>query len=106
MPELAALHAGFDELLEAVETTFRLRPEAPVASEPLPDLRARYLAIQRPLRGDARAQELLAELDEMVDAANGLAAAAGLESVDASGGPEAEPERYPRVPAWLTRIWS
>jgi uncharacterized membrane protein YccC len=102
LPELEPLRTGFDELLAIVETTFRLRPEAPSASVPLPDLRERYGEIQRDLRG----RDLVAELDEMVDAANGLAAAAGLESVDADPSPAEEPERQRWTPAWLARIWS
>ncbi len=106
LPQLEPLRTGFDELLTTVELTLRLRPEDPPASASLPDLRERHVAIQRELRGDAPAQDLLAELDEMVDAANGVAAAAGLESVDADASEPEEPERQRWTPAWLARIWS
>jgi uncharacterized membrane protein YccC len=106
LPQLEAMRADFDAQLESVETTFRLRPDEPVSTEPLPDLRERYVEIQRSLRGDVSTQELLPELDEMVDAANGLAAATGLESADADAAPPEEPDRSRRTPAWLARIWS
>jgi uncharacterized membrane protein YccC len=106
LPQLEAMRADFDAQLQHVETTFRLRPDEPISSEQLPDLRERYVELQRSLRGDVSAQELLAELDEMVDAANGLAAATGLESVDGEGAPPEEPDRSRRTPAWLARIWS
>jgi uncharacterized membrane protein YccC len=105
-PELAPLRSGLVELLATVETTLRQDPEEPASSQRLPDLRDRYIEIQRAMRADPQAQELLAELDEMVDAANGLAAAAGLESVDADADHAAEPDRPRRTPAWLARIWS
>lgn len=106
LPELKPLRAGFDELLDRVETQFRLYPEAPATTDPVPDLRDRYVELQRRLRDDAQSQELLTELDEMVDASNGLAAAAGLEAVDGDPPSAAEPVRQRRTPAWLARIWS
>ncbi len=106
LPELEPIRRAMDELLASVEMTFRLRPEEPAGSEPLPDLREHYVEIHRALRAEAPARELLAELDEMVDAANGLAAAAGLESVDTGAPAPDEPERPQRAPAWLARIWS
>ena len=108
LPELEPLQTGLDELLADVETTFRLHPDQPepTADVALPRLRERYVEIQRALRGDPRAQELLAELDEVVDAANGLAAAAGLDSIDADSAPAAQPPAQRRqAPAWLARIW-
>ena len=48
----------------------------------LPDLRASYDALERAAPHDADGEALLLDLDEIVDAANGLAALAGLESDD------------------------
>jgi uncharacterized membrane protein YccC len=104
-PELEPMRAGLDQLLARVEARFRFHPEQPASAEALPDLRERYVEIQRGLRHDAQAQELLSELDETVDAANGLAAAAGLESVDADATEAPEPERQRRAPTWLARMW-
>ncbi len=56
----------------------RLAPRSP----PLPDLRASYAALERGAPRDAEGEALLLDLDEIVDAANGLAALAGLESLD------------------------
>ena len=106
LPELEPLRNGMDELLTRVETTLRHDPEQPSPPGPLPDLRERHGEIRRALRGDAQAPELLDELDEMVDAANSLASAAGLESVDEDEDVDRQPIRARRTPAWLVRIWS
>jgi uncharacterized membrane protein YccC len=78
-PELQPLQAGIDEVLEEVETSLRARPQQEPTPHELPDVRARFEAYQRACGEDADALALLAELDEIVDAANSLAAAAGLE---------------------------
>ena len=106
LPELEPLHSGIDGLLTSVETTVRQHPEQSSSSERLPDLRERYIEVQRALRAHEQAAELLSELDEMVDAANGLAAAAGLEAVDIDQAPEEEPARQRSAPAWFARIRS
>lgn len=73
LPELSPLVRAVDQQLETVES--RLRSETPEDGDgvesPLPDLRAAYEAFERarPAHGD----QLLAELDEIVDAANSLA---------------------------------
>jgi hypothetical protein len=54
----------------------------PAPAPALPDLRASYDALERTAPGDPDGVALLSELDEIVDAANGLAALAGLESID------------------------
>jgi hypothetical protein len=87
-PRLRPLQDGIDEVLEEVETSLRARPQQEPVSRELPDIRARFEALQREADDDDDALALLAELDEIVDAANGLAAAAGLESAE---GDEAEP---------------
>ena len=79
-PGLQALQEGIDEVLEEVEASLRARPQQEPAAHELPDIRALFEAFQRACGDDADALALLAELDEMVDAANSLAAAAGLES--------------------------
>src|SRR6202042_3488399 len=66
-PRLAGLATSLDALLAIVEDALRsgTRP----AAQSLPDLRAEYDAL---VAGDgAAAPELAAELDELVDAANG-----------------------------------
>jgi uncharacterized membrane protein YccC len=88
-PGLQPLQEGIDEVLEAVEASLRARPQQEPTPRELPDIRARFEAFQQECGGDADALALLAELDEIVDAANGLAAAAGLEGSDEDDRPEA-----------------
>jgi uncharacterized membrane protein YccC len=102
LPELEPMRADLDELLETIEMTFRARPDTAAGGDPLPDLRERYEEIQPSLRGAPWTREVLAELDEIVDAADGLAAAAGLEALVAD---TPSPARRPRIPPWLARAW-
>jgi hypothetical protein len=88
-PGLHPLQAGIDEVLEVVEASLRARPQQEPTPRQLPDIRARFEAFQREAGDDADALGLLAELDEIVDAADGLAAAAGLEGSDEADRPEA-----------------
>ena len=98
--------ADLDELLETIEMTFRARPDNAAGGDPLPDLRERYDEIQPSRRGAPWTRQVLAELDEIVDAADGLAAAAGLEAVVAdTPSPTESPTRRPRIPPWLARAW-
>ncbi|MBV9714387.1 MAG: FUSC family protein [Solirubrobacterales bacterium] len=79
LPALARLAADVDRLLASVEVTLAGRPEkAPVADD-WPDLRAEFLAFEHACPKDSEAALLVRELDEIVDAANGLAAVTGLE---------------------------
>jgi uncharacterized membrane protein YccC len=78
-PELRPLQAGIDEVLAEVQASLRDRPQQEPMAHELPDVRARFEAFQRASGDDADALALLAELDEMVDAANSMAAAVGLE---------------------------
>ncbi len=78
-PGLRPLQTGIDEVLGEVEASLRARPQQEPTPHELPDVRARFEAFQRECGEDADALALLAELDEMVDAANSLAAASGLE---------------------------
>ncbi len=78
-PELQPLQEGLDEVLAQVEASLRARPQREPTPHELPDVRARFDAFRRARGDDPDALALVAELDEMVDAANGLAAAAGLE---------------------------
>lgn len=86
VPELEPLRERMDALLARVEMTLRAHPDPTPADVSLPDLRESYGRLARVLRGRPEAGELLVELDEMVDAANGLASLAGLEAVDAERG--------------------
>jgi uncharacterized membrane protein YccC len=94
MPELTPLKDGVDALLASVEATLRPHPQGSRSPTSLPDLRERYGGVRRSVRAEDQAADLLAGLDEMVDAANGVASAAGLESVDTGGTSDEEPERH------------
>lgn len=85
-PGLEPLKDGIDELLGDVESSLRARPDEEPAARDLPDIRSRYDAFERDCGRDEDSRALLAQLDEMVDAANSLAAAAGLESAAEDGG--------------------
>ncbi|MFL5860139.1 MAG: FUSC family protein [Solirubrobacteraceae bacterium] len=81
-PGLAPLQDGIDELLHDVEAGLRARPQRRPMPRELPDIRGRYESFEHECGDDQDARVLLAQLDEIVDAANGIAAAAGLESAD------------------------
>jgi uncharacterized membrane protein YccC len=80
LPGLAPLRAAIDELLSDVEASLRARPQEDPQPRELSDIRARYRAFRRASGQDEEALALGAQLDEIVDAADSLAAAAGLES--------------------------
>jgi hypothetical protein len=73
IPALQPFAADLDHLLESVEESL----DGLAGEEAPPDLRGRYATLERELGRDPAAVALLAELDEIVDAANGLAALAG-----------------------------
>lgn len=73
IPPLAPLRRDLDRLLETVERTLRDGGQ-PLAEAPTPDVRERFGALRREIGSSADAQALLSELDEIVDAADGLAA--------------------------------
>ncbi len=79
LPALGPLRDDIDDLLGAVEMRIRASPP-PVAPPPeLPDLRADYLSFEREYAPDLEVMALTTELDEIVDAANGLAIVSGLD---------------------------
>jgi uncharacterized membrane protein YccC len=78
-PQLEPLRADIDELLGDVESSMRARPHEDPSPRELPDIRRRYESLERAGGRDPESHALLVQLDEMVDAANSLAAAAGLE---------------------------
>jgi uncharacterized membrane protein YccC len=82
LPALEPLAADLDSLLRTVDAALRAGPEESMPPPALPDLRAKYDALERAAPDDPDSAAVLVELDEIVDAANGLAALAGLESVD------------------------
>ncbi|MGH2887823.1 MAG: FUSC family protein, partial [Solirubrobacteraceae bacterium] len=82
LPALEPLAADLYTLLGTVDATLRGGPEGPAAQPALPDLRADYEQLERAAPTDPDSAAVLIELDEIVDAANGLAALAGLEAVD------------------------
>jgi uncharacterized membrane protein YccC len=85
LPALGPLAADIHVLLETVGAA--LEGRAP--DRALPDLRAAYEAFEQTAPRDSESAALLAELDEMVDAANGLAELVGV------GRDEAAPELQP-----------
>ncbi len=82
LPALEPLAADLDSLLGTVDATLRAGPDGPAPPTALPDLRADYEQLERAAPNDPDSAAMLIELDEIVDAANGLAALAGLESQD------------------------
>jgi hypothetical protein len=84
---LEPMAAELRELLGDVEATLRPGPDDSdvSAARAQPDVRARYLAFARAAPTEVEQEGLLAELDEIVDAANGLAALAGLEGAGSDG---------------------
>ncbi len=86
LPGLEPLAVGLHDQLTSVEATLRAQPEdrQPPSAPEEPDLRGRYLAFARAAPDDGDQEWLLAELDEIVDAANSLASLAGLDG--GSGG--------------------
>jgi uncharacterized membrane protein YccC len=82
LPGLEPLASGLDELLSSIEATLRSRPDERPPVRALPDLRGRYLAFERSAPHDFDAADLLAELDEVVDAANSLASVVELDGAD------------------------
>jgi uncharacterized membrane protein YccC len=79
---LEPLARDLDSLLANVEETFRARSDERPSTSPPPDLRAGYSALEHSASGDPESEALLTELDEMVDAANGLADLVGLGPLD------------------------
>jgi uncharacterized membrane protein YccC len=85
-PALRNLADDINDLLLVVDA--RLQDSDEPQREALPDLRAGYLAFERSCPRDSESAALLAELDEIVDAANGLAALVGLDPADREREPE------------------
>jgi len=86
LPALEPLAADLDRLLGTVDATLRVGPDGPVPAAVLPDLRADYEQLERAAPKDPDSAAVLIEVDEIVDAANGLAALAGLETIDGEDG--------------------
>jgi hypothetical protein len=82
LPEVEPLAGALDQLLLSVEATLRSRPDERQPVGELPDVRERYMAFERAVPRDGEVDWLLAELDEVVDAANSLAAVVGLDTSD------------------------
>jgi Fusaric acid resistance protein-like/FUSC-like inner membrane protein yccS len=81
-PALARLAGEIDDELAAVQTQIENRDRPGSHRAPaLPHLRASYGAFAHACREDLADTALLAQLDEIVDATNGLAALAGLDPV-------------------------
>ncbi|MBV9413653.1 MAG: FUSC family protein [Solirubrobacterales bacterium] len=82
LPSVDPLAGDLDAQLSSVEAALAPRGEEPAPARSLPDLRARYQSMARSAPHDVEEEGLLAELDELVDAANSLVAAVGLEPAD------------------------
>ncbi|MGA2924809.1 MAG: FUSC family protein [Solirubrobacteraceae bacterium] len=80
LPALAPLAMDLDRELEVIAQTLRQAQDAYATA--LPDLRSGYTAFESSAP-DRDAAALLTELDELVDATNGLASLSGLRAVDA-----------------------
>ena len=104
-PEIAPLQSALNELLRMVQERLRALPDESTAPAALPDLRSRLSEMQRQWRDDPESRALADELDEIVDAANGLAAAAGLDpdADDPVSSPVQAPQRsrLSRLERWL-----
>lgn len=99
-PELAPLAAGLDRQLEQVQLSLAAGAPVGAGQGGLGDLRAEHGAFAQRVGGDEQSAGLVAELDEMVDAANGLAAVTGLEEISEAqdGGPPARIEPQTSAP--------
>lgn len=96
-PGLQALAADLDRQLELIERSLAAgRP--PAGSFALPDLRGEHDRFVDREPTDEETEGLLAELDEIVDAANGLASAAGLETGDPAAAASGAPVRATGAP--------
>jgi uncharacterized membrane protein YccC len=81
-PELEPVRSGLCEQLQMVEARLRELPSEGPHATPLPDLRGRLSEAARGWGDDPEDRDLANELDEIVDAVNGLAAVAGLNPDD------------------------
>ncbi len=80
-PDLTRLANDLDALLRTVEHRIEAGRSAATSTR-IPDLRSDYAIFARRVGQDPDALPLLGELDEIVDAANGVAALVGLEATD------------------------
>ena len=81
-PGLTPLAADLDRQLAAIEQSLAAGAPPVPGSFSLPDLRSEHDEFSEHVPDDEETAGLLAELDEIVDAANGLASAVGLEGID------------------------
>ena len=79
LPALGPLATDIDALLSGVDASLRARPDGGPPVPAVPDLRSAYAELERAAPKDPDGEALLIELDEIVDAANGLAELAGIE---------------------------
>jgi uncharacterized membrane protein YccC len=87
---LETLAAGLDRQLELVQLSLAAGAPVPVGPSGWPDLRSEHGAFADTAGEDEESAGLVAELDEMVDAANGLADVVGLgdSGTQSSGTPD------------------
>ncbi len=86
-PGLIPLAADLDRALAAIEQSLAAGAPPVPGSFSLPDLRREHDEFSEHAPDDEETAGLLAELDEIVDATNGLASAVGLEGIDARATP-------------------
>jgi hypothetical protein len=77
-PEIEPVRSALSELLGQVEDRLRALPAESAGAAALPDLRGRFEEARRDWADGPETVAAVNELDEIVDAANGLAAAVGL----------------------------
>ena len=82
LPSLAPMAADIDRQLALIADAVRAGPRHHPERSTLPDLRASYEAFERTSPHDSEGAALLAELDEIVDATNGVAVLVGLDPFD------------------------
>jgi len=90
-PEIGPLQSSLNELLQIVEDRLRALPAESARADPLPDLRGHFWTARRAWGDGPEARALANELDEIVDAANGLAAVAGLRPDEDEPAPASTP---------------
>jgi hypothetical protein len=90
LPALEPLAADLETVLASVEAALGSGADGVPPAPALPDLRQGYTTLARAAPHDPDSEAVLGELDEIVDAANGLAEMAGLEPVNGDDGPGEE----------------
>ncbi len=103
-PELEPVRSALCELLEVVEDRLRGRAADNPQSASVPDVRGAFEEARRAWGDDPESAAIGDELDEIVDAANGLAASAGVSPDEDQPAPQMSTARrtpLQRLESWL-----